>query len=119
MTIVRKRTRVFGLERLLRLSGEEVVGAGGDGHCLVPSGRYARMGNVWFIPSCDLLAVWLAKIGFRNIEQVDVTITTVDEQRSTDWMQFQSLADFLDPEDSSKTIEGYPAPRRAIFTATR
>jgi tRNA (mo5U34)-methyltransferase len=33
-------------------------------------------------------------------------------------MRFQSLSDFLDPNDSNKTIEGYPAPRRTIFTAT-
>jgi tRNA (mo5U34)-methyltransferase len=32
-------------------------------------------------------------------------------------MQFQSLADFLDPDDHSRTIEGYPAPRRALLRA--
>nr|WP_169730591.1 DUF1698 domain-containing protein [Carnimonas nigrificans] len=42
-----------------------------------------------------------------------------DEQRSTEWMTFQSLKDFLDPEDQHKTIEGYPAPRRALLVATR
>jgi len=77
------------------------------------------MGNVWFIPSCTQLANWLGKIGFRDIELVDVTVTSCEEQRSTDWMQFQSLSDFLDPDDPSKSIEGYPAPRRAIFTATK
>jgi tRNA (mo5U34)-methyltransferase len=98
---------------------ETLVIEGGDKDCLVPAGRYARMGNVWFIPSCGQLASWLVKIGFRDIELVDVTVTSVEEQRSTDWMQFQSLADFLDPHDSSKSIEGYPAPRRAVFTATK
>ena len=83
------------------------------------AGRYARMGNVWFIPSCDMLALWLEKLGFKNIKLVDVTTTTAEEQRSTDWMQFHSLSDFLDPQDVSKTIEGYPAPRRAIFTASK
>jgi tRNA (mo5U34)-methyltransferase len=34
-------------------------------------------------------------------------------------MTFQSLADFLDPDDSSKSIEGYPAPRRAILIAEK
>ncbi|MEY8213807.1 MAG: DUF1698 domain-containing protein, partial [Colwellia sp.] len=29
----------------------------------------------------------------------------------------QSLSDFLDPQDKNKTIEGYPAPQRAIFIA--
>ncbi len=98
---------------------ETLVIEGSGNECLVPAGRYARMGNVWFIPSCDQLANWLGKIGLKNIELVDVTVTSREEQRSTDWMQFQSLSDFLDPNDPSKSIEGYPAPRRAIFTATK
>lgn len=98
---------------------ETLVIEGDATDCLVPTGRYARMGNVWFIPSCDMLALWLKKLGFKNIKLVDVTSTTAEEQRSTDWMQFQSLSDFLDPQDVSKTIEGYPAPKRAIFTASK
>jgi tRNA (mo5U34)-methyltransferase len=46
-----------------------------------------------------------------------VGLTSIEEQRSTDWMTFHSLANFLDPQDSSKSIEGHPAPRRAVFTA--
>ncbi|MCZ6828677.1 MAG: tRNA 5-methoxyuridine(34)/uridine 5-oxyacetic acid(34) synthase CmoB [Gammaproteobacteria bacterium] len=107
----------------LRAGGELVLETlvieGNSNACLVPSGRYARMSNVWFIPSCDQLANWLGKIGLKNIELVDVTVTRCEEQRSTEWMKFQSLSDFLDPADSSKSIEGYPAPRRAIFTATK
>ena len=30
-----------------------------------------------------------------------------------------ALADFLDPEDRRRTIEGYPAPRRAVLIATK
>jgi tRNA (mo5U34)-methyltransferase len=75
------------------------------------------MGNVWFLPSTDTLLGWLRKLGFRDVQLVDVTVTSTAEQRSTDWMRFHSLADFLDPADSSKTIEGYPAPRRATITA--
>ena len=75
------------------------------------------MGNVWFLPSCDTLLSWLRKLGFLEAELVDVCITTTEEQRSTEWMTFHSLAEFLDPEDSSKSIEGYPAPRRAVVTA--
>ncbi|WP_272994295.1 DUF1698 domain-containing protein, partial [Spongiibacter tropicus] len=40
-------------------------------------------------------------------------------QRSTDWMQFHSLADFLHPDDPSLTIEGYPAPKRAVLIAQK
>ena len=96
---------------------ETLVIEGGPGATLVPEGRYARMGNVWFLPSCDTLLGWLRKLGFLDAQLVDVTATSTGEQRSTDWMHFQSLADFLDPADSSKSIEGYPAPRRAIVTA--
>lgn len=96
---------------------ETLVIEGGPGATLVPEGRYARMGNVWFLPSCDTLLGWLRKLGFKSPEVVDVTVTSTDEQRSTDWMRFHSLADFLDPADSSRSIEGYPAPRRAVVTA--
>jgi tRNA (mo5U34)-methyltransferase len=97
---------------------ETLVIDGEQDEVLVPRGRYARMGNVWFIPSCPSLSRWLQKVGFKNVHLVDVTETTTEEQRSTDWMQFYSLENFLDPEDPSKTIEGYPAPKRAIVTAT-
>jgi tRNA (mo5U34)-methyltransferase len=98
---------------------ETLVIEGGENECLVPSGRYARMGNVWFIPSVEMLLTWLGKLGYKNLQLVDVCDTDVEEQRTTDWMQFHSLAQFLDPNDASKTIEGYPAPRRAIITANK
>ncbi|MFK7974791.1 MAG: tRNA 5-methoxyuridine(34)/uridine 5-oxyacetic acid(34) synthase CmoB [Halioglobus sp.] len=96
---------------------ETLVIDGALGDTLVPEGRYARMGNVWFLPSCDTLISWLRKIGFVDIELVDVAVTTIEEQRSTDWMTFHSLNDFLDPDDSSLSIEGHPAPMRAVVTA--
>lgn len=96
---------------------ETLVIEGGPGDTLVPEGRYARMGNVWFLPSCDTLLGWLRKLGFQQPRVVDVTVTSTDEQRSTGWMHFHSLADFLDPDDPGRTIEGHPAPRRAIVTA--
>lgn len=96
---------------------ETLVIEGGPGDTLMPEGRYARMGNVWFLPSCDTLLAWLRKVGFTGAEVVDVTATTTAEQRSTEWMTFHSLADFLDPHDHGRTVEGYPAPRRAVLTA--
>ena len=94
---------------------ETLVIEGGEDVCLVPAGRYAKMRNVWFIPSVPMLERWLARAGFRNIQCIDVSTTTAEEQRSTEWMRFESLADFLDPADPGRTIEGYPAPRRAIW----
>jgi len=86
---------------------------------LVPKGRYAKMRNVWAIASPALLTKWLAECGFENIEILDITKTTLREQRKTDWMTFESLADFLDPDDDTKTIEGHPAPVREILVAQR
>ena len=96
---------------------ETLVIEGTAGTALVPQGRYARMGNVWFLPSCDTLAGWLEKVGFTDVQVVDVNVTSTAEQRSTDWMRFHSLANFLDPDDPSKSIEGHPAPRRAVISA--
>lgn len=84
---------------------------------LVPEQRYAKMRNVWFIPSPSMLTLWLRRCGFRDIQVVDMTPTSTNEQRRTEWMTFESLADFLDPADPSKTIEGYPAPVRAVVIA--
>lgn len=89
------------------------------GATLLPQGRYAKMRNVWFIPSVATLELWLQRCGFKNIRTVDVTVTTLEEQRSTPWMQFESLKDFLMAGDTQRTCEGYPAPRRATVIATR
>jgi len=84
---------------------------------LIPEERYARMRNVWFVPTPNALLTWLGRCGFRGARVLDVTPTTGREQRSTDWMRFQSLADFLDTADPARTVEGLPAPQRGIFIA--
>jgi len=96
---------------------ETLVIEGAGGEVLVPPGRYAKMRNVWFLPTTGLLQTWLARCGCRAIRNVDVTPTSTAEQRSTEWMRFESLADYLSPENPDETIEGHPAPRRAILTA--
>ena len=98
---------------------ETLVIDGDDNQVLVPGERYAKMRNVWFIPSSAALLGWLNKCGFENIRVVDEGVTSLDEQRRTDWMRNESLADFLDPKDPSKTIEGYPAPKRTIIIANK
>lgn len=109
------------LRELLRPGGqlvlETLVIDGGPGQVLVPEGRYAKMANVWFLPTPDTLVSWLRKAGFREPRVVDVTPTTAAEQRRSEWMRFESLADFLDPEDTTRTVEGHPAPLRAICLA--
>ncbi|WP_031433962.1 tRNA 5-methoxyuridine(34)/uridine 5-oxyacetic acid(34) synthase CmoB [Methylomarinum vadi] len=113
---------LLDLKNCLRPGGELVLETlvieGKKGETLVPQGRYANMRNVWFIPSCDTLAGWLLRCGFTNVRLLDVSKTTFEEQRSTEWMTFYSLRDFLDSENPTLTIEGYPAPIRAVFTAS-
>ncbi len=86
---------------------------------LIPNGRYARMRNVWHIPTPAELLHWLQACGFQNPRILDCSTTTTAEQRSTQWMRFHSLADALDPANPSLTIEGHPAPRRALVLAHR
>jgi tRNA (mo5U34)-methyltransferase len=109
------------LKNCLKSEGELVLETlvidGKRGEVLVPEGRYSKMHNVWFIPSCLTLESWLKRAGLKNIRLIDVNQTTREEQRRTEWMVFESLSDFLDPKDNNKTIEGYPAPKRAIFLA--
>jgi tRNA (mo5U34)-methyltransferase len=96
---------------------ETLIIDGGLGEVLVPNDRYAQMRNVWFMPSCLTLMSWLKRCGFKDIRLVDITATSTEEQRSTEWMTFQSLNDHLDPKNPTLTCEGLPAPKRAIFVA--
>ncbi len=98
---------------------ETLVIDGDANTVLVPHNRYAQMNNVYFLPSVSALIGWLEKVGFSNVRCVDLDITRVQEQRATDWMTYQSLSDFLDPNDNSQTIEGYPAPKRATLIANK
>lgn len=114
-------THLERLRRCLRHGGELVLESlvvEGE-HALIPRDRYARMRNVHLIPTVPLLRRWLESAGFGAIRVADFTRTTTKEQRATPWMRFQSLADFLDPQDAARTVEGYPAPARAVVIATR
>ncbi len=111
------------LKQRLRVGGELVLETlvvnGGEDTVLVPRDRYARMRNVWFLPSVKALEKWLMRAGFDQIRILDVNTTTVQEQHSTAWTKGESLAECLDAQDPTKTVEGYQAPMRAIMTARR
>ncbi|MCI7717496.1 MAG: tRNA 5-methoxyuridine(34)/uridine 5-oxyacetic acid(34) synthase CmoB [[Pasteurella] aerogenes] len=98
---------------------ETLVVDGDENTVLMPADRYAKMKNVYFIPSVAALIHWLKKVGFHHVRCVDVAVTTLEEQRKTDWLENESLIDFLDPQDYSKTIEGYSAPKRAVILANK
>lgn len=107
----------------LRPGGElvlETLVLPGDGDTVIePGPRYARMRNVWHLPTVAALEGWLQRAGFAGTRVVDVTATSTGEQRRTEWMTFESLAEALDPADPTRTIEGYPAPTRAVLLARR
>lgn len=106
---------------LLRPGGELVLETlvvdGNENTVFMPDGRYAQMRNVWFLPSIEALIHWMKRCGLKNIRLIDSTRTTVEEQRSTEWMTFHSLSNYLDPEDHNLTIEGHPGPVRATLVA--
>lgn len=115
------------LEHLMELRGclraggelilETLVIDGELGMTLMPEGRYAKMNNVWFIPSVPTMILWLQRCGYKQVRCANVSVTTLEEQRATEWMTFESLTDFLNPADQNLTIEGYPGPKRAVFIA--
>jgi tRNA (mo5U34)-methyltransferase len=109
------------LKRFVKKGGELIletlVVEGDENTVLLPAGRYAQMRNVWFLPSTAALEGWLKRCNLADVKLVDCKQTSLDEQRSTDWMHFHSLKNYLDPQDINKTVEGYPAPVRATFIA--
>lgn len=109
---------LMGLKRQLKKGGtlviETLVVKGCQRTMLTPQGRYAKMNNVYCIPSVAMLTVWLHKIGYRDVICLDENDTTNAEQRRTAWMDFESFDDFV---VDGKTVEGYDAPRRAVLLA--
>ncbi len=114
---------ILELKSCLRSGGELVIESicvdGVEGYCLTPEKKYARMTNVWFVPSIPTLVRWLSRCGLIDISVIDESITTLDEQRKTDWMPYDSLDDALDKTNPHVTIEGYPAPKRVVIRAIR
>ena len=100
---------------------ETLIVEGPEDYVLIPNGRYAQMRNVYSIPSIKTLKSWLNDANFNNARVVNISKTTTAEQRKTPWIgeNGASLEDFLDPLDDSLTIEGYPAPTRAIVVCDR
>lgn len=96
---------------------ETIVVDGPRGYSLVPEGRYAGMKNVWFLPTVPTIVSWLERLKLSNIRTSDAVPTTSEEQRATSWSSGRSLVDALNRDDPSLTVEGHPAPRRAIVVA--
>lgn len=80
---------------------------------LVPNKTYAKISNIYFIPSIKALQNWCERAKFRDFELLGVKKTTLQEQRKTNWIDGESLGDFLSKDDENFTLEGYDAPKRA------
>ena len=102
----------------VRLFFDTLIIPGDKDFVLFPKDRYAKMPNVYFLPTESALKNMLNRAGFKKIDVLSIDKTTSNEQRVTDWTFNKSLADFLDPNDPSKTVEGYPAPLRIALIAS-
>ncbi len=92
---------------------------GDEDICLTPKDRYSKIPNIYFIPTINALKNWCYRAGFASVEVLAVKKTEQEEQRKTDWIDSQSLEDFLDDQDETLTIEGYPAPKRVYIKALK
>lgn len=87
--------------------------------CLTPKERYSKIPNIYFVPTVNALKNWCHRAGFESVEVLEIMKTEPHEQRKTAWIDTQSLEDFLDPNDDTKTVEGYPAPKRVYIKAVK
>ncbi len=86
---------------------------------LFPDRTYAKVPGTWFVPTAPCLRNWLNRSGFAEARLFCEHPMSSQEQRRTAWMDFESYEDFIDKRDPGRTIEGYPAPRRVFFRATK
>ncbi|WP_415398206.1 tRNA 5-methoxyuridine(34)/uridine 5-oxyacetic acid(34) synthase CmoB [Sulfurimonas sp. CS5] len=109
-------TMLKSLFRGLDKEGEVILDTfyivGDDEMALCPKSSYSKIPNIYFVPTIPALKNWCLRAGFSSFEVLETSTTDLDEQRKTSWIEGQSLEDFLNPEDSTKTVEGYPAPKR-------
>ena len=104
------------LYRALDKEGEVLLDTfyidGEEEYALCPRSSYSKIPNIYFVPTIKALKHWCLRAGFCEFEVLFTSTTTPDEQRKTSWIEGESLENFLDPNDTSKTVEGYPAPKR-------
>jgi tRNA (mo5U34)-methyltransferase len=127
MGVIYHRKDPVGTLQLLRdslkpggqLVFESMALPGDEPYCLFPEDRYGKMKNVWFVPTEGCMRVWLERTGFVDVQLVSSAQLSATEQRQTRLAPYESLSDFLDVNDNSKTVEGYPAPLRVAYSARR
>ncbi len=88
---------------------------GKEAVALFPERRYAKAPGTYFIPTAPCLKNWMLRTGFIGVEIFCSHPMSSKEQRRTEWMQFESYTDFIDPDNPALTVEGYPAPIRIFL----
>lgn len=92
---------------------------GAEPVALFPQATYAKVPGTWFVPTASCLHNWMTRTGFAQVRLFCDHAMSSEEQRRTAWMNFESYEDFIDKDNPALTIEGYPAPRRVFFKATK
>ena len=111
------------LYKALNKNGELILDTfmidGEEDISLTPKSRYSKIPNIYFIPTVNALKNWCIRAGFKEIEVIAIKKTELQEQRKTNWINSQSLDEFLDPNNPELTVEGYPAPKRVYIKAIK
>lgn len=102
---------------LLFLESQAIPGA--ESEALFPADRYAKARNVYFVPTAACIMSWMRRTGFVDVKLCSAVPLSCEEQRRTALAPYESLEDFLDPQDPAKTVEGYPAPWRVIVAGCK
>ncbi len=92
---------------------------GDQPYALFPEKTYAKVPGTYFVPTGRCLQHWMQRAGFSNAHLFCTHPMSDKEQRKTDWMVFESYSDFINKEDRTLTIEGYPAPSRVFLSGMK
>jgi tRNA (mo5U34)-methyltransferase len=107
-----------GLEKKGVLFLDTFMIDGDEDIALTPKSTYSKIPNIYFVPTIPALENWCKRAGFKEVELLEIRKTELDEQRATEWIEGESLNNFLDPDNPDVTVEGYPAPKRVYIKAS-
>lgn len=92
---------------------------GDEPYALFPEKTYAKVPGTYFVPTGRCLQNWMQRAGFTDVTIFCSHPMTSDEQRRTAWMEFESFDNYIDENDKTKTVEGYPAPLRVFLSGRK
>jgi len=86
---------------------------------LMPQKQYLGTPGNWFIPSKEALMNMVRRSGLQYVDCFYETKLDSSEQSKSEHAPYDSLQSGLDENDSTKTVEGYPAPWRFYIKARK